>query len=127
MNSLDQHSVILLQPTADVAPEGAAAPAGGIFSGGSFFTIMLLMVGMLFLMTRSDMKKQKEADKLVKSLDRGMKVRTTSGILGEIVSLTDRDVVLSIADKVRINVLRTHIAGLDVAPVEEKKDEKKAS
>lgn len=129
--NLETQYALLLQPSADAAPEGTSSSSGGpggIFGGSSFITIMLLMVGMLFLMTRSDIKKQKESEKLLKSLERGMKVRTTSGILGEIISLTDRDVVLAIADKVRINVLRTHIAGVDVPPAEaEKKDEKKAS
>jgi preprotein translocase subunit YajC len=63
-----------------------------------------------FLMIRPQQKKQREMDDMLKALRRGDIVRTTGGIRGEIVDIGDADVTLLIADKVKINVLRAHIA-----------------
>jgi len=70
-----------------------------------------LMFGIFyFLIIRPQQKRQREQDDLLKALRRGDKVRTSSGIRGEIADLTDTEVNLIIADKVKINVLRSHIA-----------------
>lgn len=90
---------------------------GGSSSGGTSYCMMQagMMLAVLaftyFFMIRPEQKRRDEAEALLKSLRKGMKVRTTGGILGEIVSITDHEVVLGVADKVRINVLRSHIAG----------------
>jgi preprotein translocase subunit YajC len=70
-----------------------------------------LMFGIFyFLIIRPQQKRQREQDDLLKALRKGDKVRTSSGIRGEIADLTDTEVNLIIADKVKINVLRSHIA-----------------
>lgn len=71
---------------------------------------------MYFLMIRPQQKRQKEHQKLLESLKKGDIVRTDSGIRGEIVSIDEREVQLLIAEKTKINILRTRIAGLDVPP-----------
>jgi len=63
-----------------------------------------------FLLIRPQQKRQREQDDLLKALRKGDKVRTSSGIRGEIADLTDTEVNLIVADKVKINVLRSHIA-----------------
>ena len=55
-----------------------------------------------------------------KALKRGDIVRTSGGIRGEITDISDADVTLLIADKVKINVLRSHIAGKTVTEAKEK-------
>jgi len=77
---------------------------------GSQMLIMLVMFGVIyFLMLRPQQKRQKEMDEMLKSLQKGDKVRMSSGIRGEIVELTDTEATLLIADKVKINVLRSSI------------------
>lgn len=73
---------------------------------------------MYFLMIRPQQKRQKEHQKLLESLKKSDIVRTDSGIRGEIVSIDEREVQLLIADKTKINILRTRIAGLDVPPAD---------
>jgi preprotein translocase subunit YajC len=63
-----------------------------------------------FLLIRPQQKRQKEIDDMLKALRKGDKVRTTGGIRGEIVDLNETDATLLVADKVKINVLRSHIA-----------------
>jgi preprotein translocase subunit YajC len=73
--------------------------------------LMAVMFGVFyFLLIRPQQKRQRELDDMLKALKRGDKVRTTGGIRGEIVEFTDSEVTLLIADKVKINVLRSHIA-----------------
>jgi preprotein translocase subunit YajC len=74
--------------------------------------ILALMFGLFyFLMIRPQQKRQRETDQMLKALKRGDIVRTSGGIRGEVTSLTDSEVVLLIDDKVKINVLRSHVAG----------------
>ena len=66
---------------------------------------------MYFLLIRPQQKRQKEHDAMLKALDKGTVVRTNGGIRGEILEIDDHEVTLKIADKTKINVLRSHIAG----------------
>jgi|GEM_PF-249928 len=120
-----------LQPEATGATSGggggdAAGPAGCLGGSSQFILLPVMFAVFYFLLIRPQQKKQREAEALLKSLKRGDKVRTSSGIRGEIAELTDNDVNLIIADRVKINVLRSHIAGLDapVAAVESKAESK---
>lgn len=121
---------LLLQPA---ATSGAGGATGGGGSGGTMGCglQMAMMVGIFgltyFLLLRPERQRQLDAEKLQSSLRAGMKVRTTSGILGEILRLNDdgRSVTLGIADKVRINILRANIAGPEVE-VADKAPEKAA-
>jgi preprotein translocase subunit YajC len=75
------------------------------------FVLLPLMLGLFyFLMIRPQQKRQREVDDLLKSLKRGDVVRTSGGIRGEITDLTETDATLLIAEKVKINVLRSHIS-----------------
>lgn len=123
---------LLLQPTGTgAAPAGGEAAAGGGTMGCAMQAGMMVGIFALtyFLLLRPERQRQQEADKLQSSLKVGMKVRTTSGILGEILRLNDdgRSLTLGIADKVRINILRANIAGPDIDPAAEKAAAEKAA
>jgi preprotein translocase subunit YajC len=93
-------------PSAPRAPDGPATMLQPMLMMALFFGVFY------FLMIRPQQKKQRELDDLLKALKKGDVVRTTGGIRGEIVDLNDSDVTLLIADKVKINVLRSHIGGI---------------
>lgn len=115
------------QPEATTGVEGTPSASGPLAGGagggaggcaqGSMQLIMFPVIFALFyfLLIRPQQKKQQDTDSMLKALRKGDKVRTTGGIKGEILSLDEREVVLQIADKVKINVLRTHIANKDDA------------
>jgi len=119
------------QPEATTGVEGtptkAGAPAGGLggCAQGSMQLIMFPVIFALFyfLLIRPQQKKQQEADSMLKALRKGDKVRTSGGIKGEILSLDEREVMLQVADKVKINVLRSHIASKDDGTPSEAKGE----
>jgi preprotein translocase subunit YajC len=111
------------------APAAGAAkgPAGGEGMNGGFTQIglMVLMFVVFYLvLIRPQQKKQKQLDALLKALKKGQKVRTSGGIRGQIIDFKTEqgdEVVLEIADKVKINVLRSHVSGVVEAVEAEKK------
>lgn len=113
--------LLWMQPAA-TGGGGGGGGGGGASGGGSQYCMVQagIMAAVLlfsyFFMIRPEQKRREEAENLLKQLRKGMKVRTTSGILGEIISIDDRVVMLGIADKVKINVLRSHIAGPEEEP-----------
>jgi len=98
---------------ADVAYALGPAPGGGA-PGGSFsvFVPLILMFAVFyFLLIRPQQKKQRQQQDMLKSLKVGDRVVTTGGLYGTIVAGGDHVVKLEIADKVRVDVGRTYIAG----------------
>jgi preprotein translocase subunit YajC len=110
--------LLLLQPAATpTAPGGGGGGASSSMPCGTQSLVMLAGLALVyFLFLRPDNKRRQEAEEALKSLKPGQKVRTSGGILGTIVTLTEREVVLAVADKVRINVLRENIRGPEVEP-----------
>lgn len=105
-----------MQPEATTAapdnhePAGKPAAPGGLASFQPLIFLALMFGIFYFLMIRPQQKRQRETDNLLKALRKGDKVRTSGGIRGEILDLTESEVTLLIADKVKINVLRSHVA-----------------
>jgi preprotein translocase subunit YajC len=93
-------------------PGGQEAPPAPF--GGSSFTFLILALPLLliFMMTRSQTKKQKQ---LESSLKTGDHVITQSGLLGKIIEISDRStrVKLEIAPGVTVKVLKSSIQGVD--------------
>ncbi len=119
--------VTLLQPppTPSAAPTtgGGASAAPGCGGGDMSFliTMGIFFLVMYFLMIRPQQKRQKEHEAMLGALKKGDVVRTDSGIRGEIVGIDDRDVQLLIAEKTKINILKSRIAGLDSPPATNEK------
>ena len=83
--------------------------------------MLALMFGVFyFLLIRPQQKRQRETDNLLKSLKRGDIVRTSGGIRGEISDITDQEVTLLIAEKVKINILRSHVSSKTSTEAKEK-------
>ena len=92
----------------------------GCGGGTEQIGFLLLMFAVLyFLMIRPQQKRAKQHEQLLSALKKGDVVRTNGGIRGEVTALDERDVTIEIADRTRIKVLRSHIAGLD-QPSEDK-------
>lgn len=125
--------LLWLQPAATPSASGGGGGGAGAGSMGCGMNAAM-MLGILaityFFLLRPDAQRRKEAEDMQKGLRVGMKIRTTGGILGEIVKVGDRDVVIAVADKVRINVLRENVKGPEVdatAPAGEPKKEAAAA
>jgi len=112
------HSQIILlssmQPEASSPTKssggGAMGPSGCAANLG--LTAVMILV-FYFLILRPQQKRQRQHEDLMRSLKRGTIVRTSGGIRGEVVDVNERDATLLIADKVKVNVLRSNIATIE--------------
>ncbi len=89
--------------------QGAGAPAGGGFS--MLVPLLLMFAVFYFLLIRPQQKKQRRHQEMLKGLKVGDRVITSGGLCGTIVEGGDPLLKLEIADRVRVDVGRTYIAG----------------
>ena len=97
----------------DLAYAMGGIPGGGGSQGmGAFIPIILMFVVFYFLLIWPQQKKSKAHRQVLASLQKGDNVVTSSGIYGTITGITDTVVTLEIAEKVRIKVARSSVAGV---------------
>jgi len=102
------------------SPGGGAGGGSGILG---FLPILLMFVIFYFLLIRPQQKQARKQQDFIKNLKVGDRVVTSGGIHGEIKGLTETTITLEIADKVRVKVTRSSVAGssLDAATPEAQK------
>jgi preprotein translocase subunit YajC len=77
----------------------------------SFFVPMILMfVIFYFVLIRPQQKAKKEQDQLISGVKTGDRITTTGGILGTVANVKDKTVIVRVADNVKVELLKTHIA-----------------
>jgi preprotein translocase subunit YajC len=112
----------------DVAYAMGPTPGGGGGAGGGatvLVPLVLMFAVFYFLLIRPQQKKTRTHQEMLKSLKVGDRVVTTGGLYGTIVAGGDHIVKLEIADKVRVDVGRTYIAGrIEVKESKEVKETK---
>lgn len=84
--------------------QGAANPIG------TFLPIVLIFGVMYFFMIRPQMKKQKEHQSMLSSLEKGDKIVTSGGIFGKIVGVKDNAFIVEIGKDNRVDVLKSAIS-----------------
>ena len=75
--------------------------------------IMMLSIFVIFyfLLIRPQQKKAKDHRQFLDNLKRGDRVMTSGGLCGDIITISDQILTLEVADKVRVEVGRAHVAG----------------
>jgi preprotein translocase subunit YajC len=86
-----------------------AGGAGGLM--GMIPFILGMFAIMYFLMIRPERKRQLEHTNLVSALKRGDEVVLTSGIVAKIHAVEEKTLIVEIADKTRIKVLKQAVSG----------------
>lgn len=106
-------------PGAPGGGEGTVAPTQPLpgpqqqpqpgFPGGFLWILILGMVLMLVMTSRTGRKQKKEREAMLASLKRNDRVQTVGGIVGSIVELTDSEMVLRVdeASNTRIRFARS--------------------
>jgi preprotein translocase subunit YajC len=89
-----------------------ASPGQGAAGWVGFVPFALILGIFYFLILLPMKKRQKKVQEFQEALKVGDKVVTTSGIYGQITKVNDKSVQVQIADKVRIEVARAAIGGL---------------
>ncbi len=98
---------MLLLILAQAAP---AAPAAGGSSLISLLPIVFIFVIGYYVMIRPQMRRQKEAAKLVSALKTGDDVVTSAGIHGRITNVKETTVIVKVADNVKIEMEKSAVA-----------------
>lgn len=90
----------------------ASAPAAGSSAPAymQFMPFILIFAIFYFLIIRPQSRRQKEHQQFVTALKRGDQVITASGIFGRVSGITDKFVMLEVADGVNIRILKSQIA-----------------
>lgn len=95
---------------------------GGGGSGGGFDLVQLAPLALIFvvfyfLIIRPQQKKAKDHKSMIEALRRGDKIVTSGGIVGTVAKVTDdREIVLEIAEGVRVRAMRGMIAEVLTRP-----------
>jgi preprotein translocase subunit YajC len=92
-----------------------SAPAEGEGGGsilGALLPFILMLLVIYFLLLRPQMKKQKEHQAMIGSLQKGDKVITSSGMFGTILKISDdqNKVLLKVSEDVQLEFLKSSIA-----------------
>ena len=95
----------------DAAAQAASAAASGPGLEGLILPVGLIIM-LYFLMSRPQMKRQKEHRKLVESLSKGDEVQTEGGMMGKISDLDDNFVKLEIADGILVTFRRAAVSAV---------------
>ena len=82
-------------------PTAAPTAGGGLMT---FLPMVLLFAAMYFLLIAPQRKKQKEHDKMLKTLESGDEIVTTGGIFGVITNVKEDRFVVRIADNTKIEL-----------------------
>jgi len=90
---------------------GSAVPGCGGGGMAQMLPLILMFVVFYFLLIRPQQKKMKEHRAMLNNLKRGDQIITNGGLMGRISGITDKLVTLEVAEKIRVRVLRSHIAG----------------
>jgi preprotein translocase subunit YajC len=91
-----------------LAMSGTAQP-GGILS---FLPFAIVLAIFYFLILMPMQRRQKKVQEFQASLKVGDKIVTTGGIYGQITRVNDKSVQLQVADKVRIEIARASVGGI---------------
>lgn len=114
--------LLAFQPAA--RPAGGGGGGGGGASGGGaqinpmsqIFMLVAVVGFMYFFVLRPENKRRKEQEDMNRALRKGDKVVTSGGMIGNIVTIDDREVTIEIADKVKVKFMRDSIARKYDAP-----------
>jgi len=77
--------------------------------------MIVLLVGLFYLMYRSNKKQEREAAQMRNSLEVGDEITTIGGIIGKIVSIKDETVLIETSnERNKIRILRSAVRNVDV-------------
>ena len=101
-------AMLILAADAPATPAGGQAPSpGGLLDMLPLFAIIFFIF--YFLVIRPQGKERKKREDVLKSLSKYDEVVTTAGLHGTVVSVSDTEVVLKVADDVRLTFDRTAV------------------
>jgi preprotein translocase subunit YajC len=102
------------------------AASSGNQGTGSALTLLLpllLIGGLYFVMIRPQQRQRRAQQELIRSIEVGDEVITSSGLFGRVVELDDDAVVLEVAPDTRLRFIRAAVARKLTEDEEEEEDQ----
>lgn len=94
---------------------GQGGPGAGGCAGGGGLNFIIMMVAMFaifyFLLIRPQQKKAKQHQEMLRAIKKGDRVVTNGGLMGTVMGTAEKFLTIEIADKIRVRVMRSHVAG----------------
>ena len=87
------------------------ADSGGGGLGGFLIPLVLMFIVFYFLLIRPQNKKANLHNQFLNSIKTGDKIITNGGMFGKVTGLDERTITVEVAERVRIKVLKSAIAG----------------
>jgi preprotein translocase subunit YajC len=78
-----------------------------------FVPIILIFAIFYFLLLAPMRRRQKALQQTIENLKKGDRVLTTGGFYGEVVAIEGKDLMLKLADNVKVRVAKSAVAGLE--------------
>lgn len=91
-----------------------------IGGGSGSMLPMLVIMGVLFyfMIIRPQQKQRREHQNMLSAVKTGDKIMTSGGIIGMVTNVKDDTVIVRIADNVKVELSRSHIARVMPKPAE---------
>jgi len=103
--------LVLIESSAAAMATGGKGEGGG--GGMSGLVLVFAIFGiMYFLLIRPQQKRQKDAKQMQSNLKVGDRVTTSGGIHGTVAAVSENTASIKVAEKVKIEVDRSAIAGI---------------
>ncbi|HUJ69120.1 MAG TPA: preprotein translocase subunit YajC [Syntrophorhabdales bacterium] len=90
--------------------QGAGGSTSGLGNLGIVFPILIIAI-FYFLIIRPQQSKAKQQRTFLANLKKGDTIVTSGGLYGKITGITDEAVTIEIAEKVRVKVSKSAVAG----------------
>ena len=109
---------MLMQWIAMAPPPGAAGEQAQTSPMFTFGWLAFMIAIFYFIMIRPQRRREKERRAMIEAVKSGARVLLTSGIIGEVSNVKDKTLIVRIAEKTKIEVLKSAVAQI----LEEKGD-----
>lgn len=101
---------MFLQTIAMAPPPGADGKAAQSSPGFTIGWMVFMVAIFYFVMIRPQRRREKERKALIKAVKRGQRVLLTSGIIGEVASVKEKTLFVLIAEKTKVEVLKSAVS-----------------
>ena len=101
---------MFLQTIAMAPPPGANGAQGQPSSGFTIGWMVFMVAIFYFVMIRPQRRREKERKALIAAVKSGDRVLLTSGIIGEVANVKDKTLIVSVAEKTKIEVLKSAVS-----------------
>jgi preprotein translocase subunit YajC len=97
----------------DEAYAMGSAGGGGADAFTGFVVPLIIVMGIFyFILIRPQLKRQKQHQNMLASLQKGDKIITTGGIHGLVVGVKDDVLVVKIAENTKVEISKSAVAGI---------------